>query len=221
MLSQTALALLGLASTAVATYSPRALKNVHDLRAEHVVVEVRQALESSTPTSTSSADSLECTTSALSLITDAPTPDAKLMSYFMNFATTANLENSSVLCQITQVPQSISADYSSYDQAVSSWVNKHSSDFVALASKCGGGEQAASVSQVVSALNDYVAAGCSSSAGGSSPTQSAAGQSGSGQSAAGQSSSTHSVSSGLAARPTGIVAGAVAAAGVLGFAAAL
>ncbi|KAI1134454.1 hypothetical protein F5Y05DRAFT_417095 [Hypoxylon sp. FL0543] len=196
MLVQT-IAVLGLASSALATYPPQALKQLRDLRAEHVVVEVRQAQSSSTPTITETGVAGECMSSASAIITDAPTPASGLLSYFQTFASTADLSNPSLFCQVTQnVPQSLSANYSSFDQQASSWFSKHSSDIAGLASKCGDNEDAASVSQVVSALDVYVANGCSSS-------------------------SSSSVSHGLAARPTGMVAGAMAAAGVMGVAAVL
>ncbi|KAI1397375.1 hypothetical protein F4819DRAFT_86386 [Hypoxylon fuscum] len=209
MLSQTALTFLGLASTALATYSPEALKSLRDLSQGDVVrVEVRQA--QSTATTTETAGSLECTASALSIITDAPTPPSNLVSYFESFVSTADLSNPSVLCQITQnIPQSVSSDYSSYDQQASSWFSKHSSEIQDLASKCGDNENAASVSQVVSALDAYAGASCTSSLGSL------------GASATGAANGGSSVSTALAARPTGIIAGAVAAAGFLGAAVAL
>ncbi|KAI1103912.1 hypothetical protein F4804DRAFT_308874 [Jackrogersella minutella] len=191
MVSQNLFIVLGLVSAAVATYSPQALKNLRDLHTEHIVVEVREALPQATSTGDSDSNS-QCTSSALAIITDAPAPPAGLESYFESFVSTADLTNPSILCQITQgVPSSLSADYSSYDQQASSWFDKHSSDIQALASKCVDSEDAASVSQVVSALEAYAGNGCSGS-----------------------------VSHGLAARPTGMIAGAVAAAGVWGIAAA-
>ncbi|KAI2472370.1 hypothetical protein F4781DRAFT_383432 [Annulohypoxylon bovei var. microspora] len=194
MVSRNIIAVLGLASTAAATYSPQALKNLRDLRAEHVVIEVREAMPQATSTSSSDSDSdTQCASSAEAIITDAPTPPADLESYFVSFAATADLSNPSILCQITAgVPSSLSAEYSSYDQQASSWFSKHSSDIAGLVSKCAGEEDAASVAQVVTALSAYAADGCSGS-----------------------------VSKARAARPTGMIAGAVAAAGVLGAAAVL
>ncbi|XDG09970.1 hypothetical protein ABKA04_009585 [Annulohypoxylon sp. FPYF3050] len=189
MVSKNVVAILGLASTALATYSPEALKSLRNLRMEHVVVEVREAQSSSSDDDVSSS----CLSSAEAIITDAPMPNDNLISFFMSFANTADFSNPSALCQLTAaVPSSLSADYSSYDQQASSWLSAKSSSITALASQCADSEGAASISQVVSALEIYVAEGC-----------------------------TSSVSKGLAARPTGLVAGAVAAAGVLGAAAVL
>ncbi|KAI0148228.1 hypothetical protein F4776DRAFT_305735 [Hypoxylon sp. NC0597] len=191
MLVQT-IAILGLASSALATYPPQALKHVRDLNKVqgrgHVVVEVRQAQSSGTDIITQTGVSGECTSSALAIISDAPTPSSALETYFESFVSTADLSNPSILCQVTQgIPQSLSAEYSSFDQQASSWFSKHSSEINDLATKCVDNEDAASVSQVVSALEAYLGNGCSGTA-----------------------------SPGLAARPTGMIAGAVAAAGVLG-----
>ncbi|KAI1089076.1 hypothetical protein F5B19DRAFT_468662 [Rostrohypoxylon terebratum] len=209
MVSKNIVAVLGLTSTALATYSPEALKNLRDLRAEHVVVEVREAQPSSS-SSSSNADSVSsaCSSSAEAIITDAPTPPANLETFFMSFVETVDFEDSSVLCQLTAaVPSSLSVAYSSYDQQASSWLSAKSGSISALASQCADSEGAASIAQVVTALEVYVAAGCTGAA--SSGTSSGAG------------ASTSSVSKALAARPTGIFAGAVAAAGVLGAAAML
>ncbi|KAI1409043.1 hypothetical protein F5Y13DRAFT_171049 [Hypoxylon sp. FL1857] len=188
MLAQT-VAILGLASGALATYSPQALKQLRDLRQEHVVVEVRQA-QSSGATVTETGLSGECTSSAFSLITAAPTPPPALESYFDSFLSTADLTNPSILCQASQdVPQSLSADFSSYDQQASSWLNAHTSQINDLASKCAGDSNAPVVSSAVSVLEAYISNGCHGTG-----------------------------SPGLAARPTGMVAGAVAAAGMLGVA---
>ncbi|KAI2640795.1 hypothetical protein GGS26DRAFT_177994 [Hypomontagnella submonticulosa] len=217
MVSRTTLALLGLASTAAATYSPEGLKKLHGLRQEHVVVEVRQAQSSdfAIPTGTSP---IECTTSLLSIITDIPTPPPKVESYLSQFASTADLTDPAVICEVTKVPESVSADYSSYDQAASSWFNKHNSEIDALASKCAGDEYVASIDQAVSALNIYIGNGCSGTLGAPGATTTTGTGSGS---TAGASAASTSPSTALAARPTGIVAGAVAAAGVLGAAALL
>ncbi|KAI0377995.1 hypothetical protein F5Y04DRAFT_262736 [Hypomontagnella monticulosa] len=216
MVSQVTLALLGLASTAVATYSPEGLKKLHNLRAEHVVVEVRQAQSSDDLLLPTSTAPLECTTSLVSIITDVPTPPANVESYLSQFGATADLTNPAVLCEVTKVPASISADYSSYDQAASSWFNKHSSEIDALASKCAGDEYVASVEQAMSALNIYIGNGCSGTLGAPGATTTSAGGSGDASGGASGNAQSTSPSTALAARPTGMVAGAVAAAGVLG-----
>ncbi|KAI1383598.1 uncharacterized protein F4822DRAFT_421102 [Hypoxylon trugodes] len=193
MLSQTVVALF-LASTAAATYSPQALKGLRDLRQEHVIVEVRQVESDSSSNSadatiTDVAAATSCWASLEGLLTDAPTPASDLNSYFDEFMSTADTNNPSILCQATtSLPQSLSAEYSSFDQQASSWFSKHTSDLQAIASKCAGGNSDA----VISSLQAYAGQGCGGS-----------------------------TSSGLGAHPTGMVIGAVAAAGVWGVAAAL
>ncbi|KAI0889607.1 uncharacterized protein GGS22DRAFT_148716 [Annulohypoxylon maeteangense] len=184
MVSQNVVALLGLASTAAATYRPQALGSLNNLRAERIVIEVREAQTSSPSNALSSA----CASSADALITDVPIPPSSLESYFASFARTANFSDDvSYLCSITaSVPASLTAAYSSYDQQASSWFVKHSSDLTAIVSQCGTQEDVNSIAQVVTALDIYLASGCGTR------------------------------STGLAARPTGAIAGAVAAAGVLG-----
>ncbi|KAI1382452.1 hypothetical protein F4677DRAFT_401947 [Hypoxylon crocopeplum] len=200
MLAQITLAVLSL-STAAAAWSPPALKNI---RAEPVVVEVRQA--ETTGTATESAGVLECASSALNIITDAPEPPAALQSYIVSFASTADPNDASALCQITKdMPASLTSAYSSYNSAASSWLVQHSSEIDAFGSKCGDAEGAATAQGIFSSLDSY-ASGVCAGATDASPT------------AAGASSS---VSTGLAARPTGMVAGAVAAAGLFGVAAVL
>ncbi|KAI2776175.1 hypothetical protein F4815DRAFT_364298 [Daldinia loculata] len=202
MVSQVTLAILGLASTAVATYSPLQLRNLHNLRQEHVVVEVRQATsdEPELPTITQSP---ECVSALAPLGSDVPDVPPELLSYMESFAATADTSNPTILCEATQVPQSLSSQYSSYDQAASSWLSKHSSDLQAAATKCGGSD--AQVSQAVASISAFLGDGCGAS--------SSAGSAGS----AGSVGST-TASPGLAARPTGLVAGAMAAAGALGVA---
>ncbi|KAI0135015.1 hypothetical protein F4814DRAFT_6820 [Daldinia grandis] len=196
MVSQITLAFLGLASTAVATYNPLQLRNLHNLRQEHVVVEVRQATsgEPELPTITQSP---ECVSALEPLGSDVPDVPAELLSYMASFAATADTSNPTILCEATQVPQSLSSQYSSYDQAASSWLSKHSSDLEAAATKCGGGD--AQVSEAIASISAFLGDSCgaSSGAGNAGPT---------------------TASPGLAARPTGMVAGAMAAAGALGVA---
>ncbi|XXG95021.1 hypothetical protein Hte_001281 [Hypoxylon texense] len=175
------LALLGLASTALATFSPQALRSLRDLRREHVVVEVRQ-VAARAPQAT--ADATACASSALVLLTDVPVPSGDLLSYLASVTATD-------ACEISRdVPQSLSSAYSSYDQEASSWLSAHSGEIQQFASSCQDDAEVATVNSLVSAFASNTAAACS-------------------------------VSTGLAARPTGVVAGVVAAAGLLGAAVAL
>ncbi|KAH9990387.1 hypothetical protein F4779DRAFT_258110 [Xylariaceae sp. FL0662B] len=207
---------LGLASAALATYSPQHLQNLRDLHVERDVVEVRQATPSPTASGTGGSG-IGCQLSAVSLLGSVPTPTGALQSYLQSAATvsgSAAVTNPTALCQVTaSLPQSLSADYSSYDSAASSWYSQHVSDLSALASSCSNDLPVDP--KTISAILSYATASnpCSGVAT-ASPT------SGDGASDA-ASSSTSSISVGGAARPTGIVAGAVAAAGFLGAAAML
>ncbi|KAI0854173.1 hypothetical protein F5Y00DRAFT_256671 [Daldinia vernicosa] len=200
MVSQLTLAFLGLASTAAATYSPLQLRNLHNLRQERIVVEVRQAT-SEGPELPTITQSPECISALAPLGSDVPDVPSELLSYMESFAATADTSNPTVLCEATQVPQSLSSQYSSYDQAASSWLSKHSSDLQVAATKCGDSD--VQVSQAVASISAFLGEGCGAAA-----------------SSAGDASSAISttVSPGLAARPTGMVAGAMAAAGALGVA---
>ncbi|KAI4858827.1 hypothetical protein F4820DRAFT_200545 [Hypoxylon rubiginosum] len=182
MRSHTALALLGLASTALATFSPQALNSLRGLRREHVVVEVRE-VAAREPQATPD-DATACASSALALLTDVPLPESDLLSYLMTATATD-------ACQASRdVPQSLSSAFSSYDAEASSWLSAHSGAVQQFATACQDDAEAATVNSIVSAFASNTAAGCS-------------------------------VSTGLAARPTGVVAGVVAAAGLLGAAVAL
>ncbi|KAI1466932.1 uncharacterized protein F4812DRAFT_433250 [Daldinia caldariorum] len=199
MVSQATLAFLGLASTAVATLSPLQLRNLNDLRYERVVVEVRQVSSSFSelPTATQNP---ECESALQPLGSDVPTVAPELLAYLESFVATADTNNPTILCEATKVPQSLSSQYSSYDQAASSWLSKHSSDLEVIATKCKNDEDA-SVTEAIESIKGFLADNCGATSG-----------------AASGAAVSSTVSPALAARPTGMVAGAVAAAGALGVA---
>ncbi|KAL7629669.1 hypothetical protein AAE478_001192 [Parahypoxylon ruwenzoriense] len=204
MLSQTTLALLGLASTAAAALSPDAIRNLHNLRAEKVVVEVRQAQTSSAATISGVADGLECTASILSLVTGAPQPPDDLLSFYATAATTIDPSDTSAMCAMTSsMPQSLASVFSSYENAGSSWFSEHSSEIQAIISKCGDNDN---VSYLEQAASDFEAGnGCGAASATTTSSSDASGSNGG-----------SSVSQGGVARPTGAVAAAVAAAAFLG-----
>ncbi|OTB14156.1 hypothetical protein K445DRAFT_319343 [Daldinia sp. EC12] len=198
MVSQVTLALLGLASTAAATFNPLQLKSLNGLRAERVVVEVRQVSSSQgTPTFSelpTLTPNAECESALEPLGADVPTPAPALFDYMESFMSTADISDPTVLCDAaSQVPQSLSSQYSEFDQAASTWLSKHSSELEVAATKCSSDD--ASVNQAVESIKYFLNDGCGAASTTATP--------------------------GLAARPTGMVAGAVAAAGALGVAALL
>ncbi|KAI0173348.1 hypothetical protein GGR52DRAFT_382356 [Hypoxylon sp. FL1284] len=178
MRSYSALALLGLASSAVATFSPQVLNNLRSLHEERFVVEVREV------SPRADEDASACASSAMALVTEIPLPSDDLLSYLATATATDACDFSS------HIPQSLSSEYSAYDKSASSWISQHTDELSEFATKCG---DSGDVSSLNAAISSFTAgAGVCSS-----PT------------------------SGPAARATGFVAGAVAAAGFLGAAAAL
>ncbi|KAI8958935.1 hypothetical protein F5Y11DRAFT_334619 [Daldinia sp. FL1419] len=202
MVSQVTLAFLGLASTVAATYSPNQLRNYHNLRQERHVVEVRQVeSESGSAAIPTITQSPECISALAPLGSDVPDIDSDLLEYMASFAATADTANPTVLCGATSVPQSLSSQYSSYDKAASSWLSAHSKDLEAAATACSDSDP--EVSQAVASISAFLGDSCGA-------TTTGAGKDG--------AAAETTASPGLAARPTGLVAGAMAAAGALGVA---
>ncbi|RYO88662.1 hypothetical protein DL766_005920 [Monosporascus sp. MC13-8B] len=218
-------ALLLLAAGTAAAYRPHQLNGVRNL--QQPGVQARQT-----------GSIADCTSSAFAIISSVPTPNSDLANYFETFVVTADLANPTVFCEITSaLPTSLSSAYFSYDEAASSWYSEQSSNIVELASNCAGEAVATSVTEIVSILESYTAGDCTGSLppeasdlstmieGGAlsslvfptadatvtdapaSPTNT--------EDEAG-SEQTTSIEQGAAARPTGVVAGAIAAAGFIG-----
>ncbi|KAI1498828.1 hypothetical protein F5X99DRAFT_411655 [Biscogniauxia marginata] len=241
MYTQIALAFFGLASTAAATYSPHQLSNLRSLHPDPVSpVQARQDNSNSDDGNTLDP---ACTTSALSILSSIPTPASDLSDFLATFGASASASAPSdpaVLCSVTAaLPSSLQAPYSSYDAAASSWYGSNSEGIQGLLTSCGGGELGAYVTQVVSALQAYTAAGCSGTLStpaatfpvpgglntsvvtgtgttGAATATATDGSSGSGTGAGENAAPTSSVSLDAAPRPTGVLAGAIAAAGLLG-----
>ncbi|KAK9420787.1 hypothetical protein SUNI508_00878 [Seiridium unicorne] len=189
-------AVAGLTSTAVATYHPEALRGLQNIKPG---VAVRQ-------------EGVKCTASLVSLAASVPTPSPELSSALQQYVSTAAVTNPTAVCAVTTAfPSSLSSQYSSYDSAVSSWYNKESSDIDALISSCSTESNVQTIASVVSLFSAYdsVCASATSS-GASSSTGSATAPTGSGA-----TSSTSSSTAG-APKQTGMVAGAMAAAGFIG-----
>lgn len=232
--------LAALAGITAATYNPHQLNGVRSLQ------ERGGGVEGGLPRrqDDSSNSALECQASVFAILSDLPTPTPPLVSYLASFAATANPTDPAALCAVTSaLPTSLTSAYSSYDRAASSWYSGHSAEVAQLASDCAGagagGAQA--LTEAITALETYTAGGCT----GTLPTEAAgltsliplvnatatngtgagagagAGTTATptGPSASGtgsQGGNTSSIAQGAAARPTGVVAGAMAAAGLLG-----
>ncbi len=210
---------VALAGTAAATYSPHQLNGVRNLQAGDIAA--RQGPIEGHNSST------ECRESVFSIMNDIPTPTSDLVNYLQTFIATAHPTDPAALCAVTSsLPTSIASAYSSYDQAASSWYSEHSSEIAQLASSCGRDGSAQFLTEAITALESYTAAGCT----GSPPTAvanitsliptslaTATGASNATISQTGSSSSqTLSTSQAAAAKPTGMVAGVMAAAGFIG-----
>ncbi|RYP46340.1 hypothetical protein DL768_007446 [Monosporascus sp. mg162] len=215
-------ALLLLAAGTAAAYRPHQLNAVRNL--QQPGVQARQ-----------NGSIAECTSSAFAIISSAPTPNSDLINYFETFAVTADLANPTVFCEITSaLPTSLSSAYFSYDEAASSWYSEQSSNIVELASNCAGEAVATTVTEIVSILASYTAGDCT----GTLPPEASTMIEGGALSSlifptAGAtvtdgpasptdtpnetgSVETTSIEQAAAARPTGVVAGAIAAAGFIG-----
>ncbi|KAI5921704.1 hypothetical protein F4810DRAFT_677441 [Camillea tinctor] len=254
MYIQATLAILGLASTAVATFSPEQLNNLraaHDKLVPTSTVQPRQVSYATLPPA--------CTTSALSIVNSMPYATGDLARYLDSFdATVANPANPTNFCAVTAaLPATLQGPYSAFDQQASTWYSSNSAQIQSLLTSCGNGELAMHLTEMVSALESYTAAGCtgslstpgltlslatpvSTSAAATSTaaagvatgfvgilpslTEATTAISSSSTATTNQTSSdnavaasaTSSVDQGAAARPTGALAGAMAAAGLLG-----
>ncbi|CAJ2501409.1 Uu.00g042620.m01.CDS01 [Anthostomella pinea] len=228
MYAQAALAVLGLASTAAATYHPSQLNSLRDLNNKNGLAARQDDSDSSSSATGDDGISDACTTSAYMVLASIPTPTGDLSAYLSSFVATADLSDvtdaASVLCDVTAgMPTSLSSAYSSYDMAASSWYSSNSADIQSLISSCAG-DMGAELTMAVSAVESYTSSGCSgsvaamtsgltSSSTGSSKTS---GSGSTGGATATSSGASTSVETGAASRPTGLIAGAVAAAGFLG-----
>ncbi|KAK2614576.1 hypothetical protein N8I77_001387 [Diaporthe amygdali] len=190
----------------------------------------RQTDSSTSPSATSGGSSdEECQAELLSIATALPIPDDDLLNW-------EESQTDTDPCSITDVPSSLTSQYSSYTDAVLSWYSASSSELLSALSACPQYADAASEVQVctssLSAEATATGSGSSASAtGGSSATGSASGASGSSTGTATKSGSSGSTSSatgsasssaataGAPMREVGIM-GAVLA-GVLGAAVAL
>ncbi|KAK8070493.1 hypothetical protein PG997_010696 [Apiospora hydei] len=201
-------AVAGLASTVGATYNHAAANQLRDLtQPAHVV-----------PRQPAQSGSSDCVQSAMKLFTELPQPTGALLSYYES--ATAEITATAVPTDLGQVcamaatesiPSSLSAPLSSYE----------STPGRLLMSVCSADPIVKSAEQLLAQITKEPA--CSSllaSATGALATPTATGSgsgSGSGSSAgAGGAAQTSSPSQAAAPKATGLVAGAVAAAGFLG-----
>lgn len=193
----------------------------------------RQTESTTAPTATSGdlSDS-ECQASLLAIATELPIPDGDLLDWEQSQAGTDP-------CSVTEIPSSLSSQYTSYTDAVLSWYAESSSELYEAISACpqyagavsevqvcteltttsGSSSASASATGVTQSDNNEASATGSSATGSSTGTATESGSSDSTGTASGSASSSVETTAGAPLREAGIV-GAVLA-GVLGVAVAL
>lgn len=188
----------------------------------------RQTESTTAPTATSGdlSDS-ECQASLLAIATELPIPDGDLLDWEQSQVGTDP-------CSVTDIPSSLSSQYTSYTDAVLSWYAESSSELYEAISACPQYAGAVSEVQVCTELtttsgsasvsatqsdNNGASATGSSATGSSTGTATESGSSDSTGTASGSASSSVETTAGAPLREVGIV-GAVLA-GVLGVAVAL
>ncbi|KAI6084445.1 hypothetical protein F4821DRAFT_170699 [Hypoxylon rubiginosum] len=170
-----------------------------------------------------------CIAALSSLETAFPTPaDTALASWINSYALAHAASLATDPCgAITAVPTSLSSAAVSYESQLASYGTAHASDVNSIAGLCGDagvpGVDSASVASQLGILTGFAGTTCVFPSGAlAAPTAALvagrAGQSTAAQAkgAAATSSATTSSPNAAGARPTGMVAGAAAAAGVLG-----
>ncbi|KAI1639918.1 hypothetical protein F4809DRAFT_655055 [Biscogniauxia mediterranea] len=164
---QLAVTLLGLASTAVATYSPEQLNN---LRAVHD--RLASTTTDTTTTTTTAAVVVQaprqvsyatlgpaCASSALAIVDAMPYATGALALFLDSFDAAA--DDPTNLCAVTAaLPASLRAPYTALDRQASAWYAAHSAGIQRLLTSCGSGALGAQLTRAVAALQSYTAAGC-------------------------------------------------------------
>jgi len=173
---------------------------------------------------TDAAGSSACASAGLSLITALPLPPADLINWVLQNPITD-------ACDLSKIPASLSPAISSYQTVALSFISAHSSELSSIASACPDatslldGLDVATLTCGAGSTGTGVTTATSGAGGsGATPTSGAGGSGTTGTTGsaggAGSASSTSKSTAG-AARETGFVAAAVAAAGFLGAVAAL
>jgi uncharacterized membrane protein YgcG len=218
----TSLTLLALSALAAAE---RGLLHPAQLAAKRDIMARQTSMGTELPTELPTgipSDSLTCLTALQSLYSTVPTPPPELVKYEESNPPTDPCTYS--------VPNSLTSQFTSYEMAVRSWYDQHSSEFISALSAC---PQFSSLTDAGPSVCTTPAVGGGGSGGsggqgGGGAKTTANGGSGSGgggragdtATGAGATGAT-GTSKNAGARETGFVAAAVAAAGFLGAVAAL
>lgn len=138
--------------------------------------------ESSAPTATSGGLSdAECQATLLSIATELPVPDGDLLAWEQSQTDTDP-------CSLTDVPSSLSSQYTSYTNDVLSWYAESSSELFSAFSACP--QYAGAVSEVAVCTSSLSAEATTTGGSASSGTNASATGTGSGASATGSSTGT-------------------------------
>ncbi|KAI2623645.1 hypothetical protein GGS21DRAFT_494155 [Xylaria nigripes] len=181
-------------------------------------------------TTTTAGNNAECTRSYASILASAPKPNSQLASAITSFAgglrqTGAphnNLNPVSEACALSSgLPQSLRSDFDAYVTKVISFVSVSSSEIDALITNCvATGEQGARYTSLVNSLATHTGPLCQATGGTTGTTgtgtQTTAVTGGTSIVGTSTTAATTSVPRGEGAKPTGVLAGAAAAAGALG-----
>ncbi|KAI1488079.1 hypothetical protein F5X96DRAFT_680752 [Biscogniauxia mediterranea] len=259
MYIQLVVTLLGLVSTAVATYSPEQLNNLRAAHDRLVASPTTTTTMMQAPRQVSYATlAPSCASSALAIVDAMPYATGALALFLDSFDAATDPTN---LCAVTAaLPASLRGPYSALDRQASAWYATNSAGIQRLLTSCGNAALGAQLTRAVAALQAYTARGCEGDLAtptlslvlSAAPTASSAGAvvatmvgfvgglppntttpftsssssststttnittSTDSATAAAASATTSSISQDAAVRPTGVLAGAMAAAGLLG-----
>ncbi|KAI1819848.1 hypothetical protein F4861DRAFT_525383 [Xylaria intraflava] len=187
-----------------------------------------------TTTTTSGGAGADCTRSYAKILAGAPTPPAQLASAITSFAGgfrqtgSPNANPLSEACEFSSgLPSTLRSDFDAYATKVISYVSVSSSEIDALITNCvATGAQGASLTSIVNSLATHTGALCQATGitngtttATSAPTTTQTGGVGTGTATgttATTSPATTTGQTGAGSKPTGVLAGAAAAAGVLG-----
>ncbi|KAI0021068.1 hypothetical protein F4780DRAFT_313787 [Xylariomycetidae sp. FL0641] len=243
MHAHTALAILGLASSAVASSSPAQLNSLRSLHADNALAARDGDMDDGSGADMDDGSDMddgdddsgmgECQDSALSLLGSVPTPSGQLLSYIESYAATATLDlaagDPAALCTASAaaIPPSLSSAYAAYETQAESWFAANADALTSLVSVCSTGAMGAQISAASSAYASAASACLSATAtatatasgsgsGGAKPTSTSTAGAGASQTSGGAGSDVTQVPEGAATRPAGLYAAVAAAAGVLG-----
>ncbi|KAJ1337572.1 hypothetical protein MN608_00425 [Microdochium nivale] len=116
------------------------------------------------PTPTPTAVATGCAATAASIWSSVPMPSDDLIEYFMSAYGNPGTTTTFSSCDITNPPSSAATFYSSYTSSLASWSSAQYAAALsfALSGPCkDSGDPAASIQQIITAVDLYMGKGCS------------------------------------------------------------